>query len=568
MSKTQFETRAKRIMSKATALGFTKNGAAMVIDQAREILAAEEGHRNWHALRASLAGQPQQSTSACDPVSALQAIVSRIQGVFDDPYLVAFGPLRTTDEDVLVIAQQALAGAARVDRSADVMLQALEAASLALDQMAQGADFDRVVDETGVTYQVLSAIREAKAARKEASKGSSIAEGGARQLFYAEVADCDGVHAVLLSAATEAAARAGASRGFVTDDAATVQLAVLGGVNRDVHRYIGLLDGRQGKTELPQGGRPAPASSSVDGDLTAEQRKEATGQGWNLFDADGEPQVQRDDEQSVFDDDSEAWLFVLREAKRNPESAAAKALALVRRQSPAEYARVASFDRDNERLLINEPKASSGHPVDLDEVAEWVGIHHKANFHAAGAGQQGWIDRFVAAHEDRFATYLVAHSWEHIFVGRTKSLTRWVFRLGGENEGVIWAQIRGETGRWSDLDRVAMDDIEESVYDNSVPDDYEQWAPDVEVALQLPRWAAPRETTLSLPGNADFFTEILQHRIRWHLDGCPGAPEELPEAEEERIEQLIRDGYNQGEMLVTGSDGETDHRGWWSIDNS
>lgn len=65
-------------------------------------------------------------------------------------------------------------------------------------------------------------------------------------------------------------------------------------------------------------------------------------------------------------------------------------------------------------------------------------------------------------------------------------------------------------------------------------------------------------------GHGDHFTEILQHRIGFRLRGI-GAPDELDEASIEHIERSIRDGFNQGELCVTSSDGETEYRGWWSI---
>lgn len=46
--------RAEKVMNKVNVLGFTKNGKPMVIDQAREVIAAEEGCRNWHVLQARL----------------------------------------------------------------------------------------------------------------------------------------------------------------------------------------------------------------------------------------------------------------------------------------------------------------------------------------------------------------------------------------------------------------------------------------------------------------------------------------------------------------------------------
>jgi len=46
--------RAEKVMNRVNALGFSKNGKPMVIDQAREVIAEEEGCRNWHVLQARL----------------------------------------------------------------------------------------------------------------------------------------------------------------------------------------------------------------------------------------------------------------------------------------------------------------------------------------------------------------------------------------------------------------------------------------------------------------------------------------------------------------------------------
>lgn len=60
-------------------------------------------------------------------------------------------------------------------------------------------------------------------------------------------------------------------------------------------------------------------------------------------------------------------------------------------------------------------------------------------------------------------------------------------------------------------------------------------------------------------------TEILQHRISWKL-ADEGAPTELDESSRQHITALIKDGYREGELHVTGEDGETTHRGAWNID--
>jgi hypothetical protein len=45
--------RAARLLARHTDMGFTKDGKPMVIDQAFELVAAEEGYRNQHELRAA-----------------------------------------------------------------------------------------------------------------------------------------------------------------------------------------------------------------------------------------------------------------------------------------------------------------------------------------------------------------------------------------------------------------------------------------------------------------------------------------------------------------------------------
>jgi hypothetical protein len=45
--------RATRLLARHTQMGFTKDGKSMVIDQAFELVAAEEGYRNQHELRAA-----------------------------------------------------------------------------------------------------------------------------------------------------------------------------------------------------------------------------------------------------------------------------------------------------------------------------------------------------------------------------------------------------------------------------------------------------------------------------------------------------------------------------------
>ncbi len=68
MTENQLKTRAANLMNRLNAMGFQKDGKPMVIDQAYELVAAEEGFRNQHVLRAKLVQK-----SAVDHASEMQA---------------------------------------------------------------------------------------------------------------------------------------------------------------------------------------------------------------------------------------------------------------------------------------------------------------------------------------------------------------------------------------------------------------------------------------------------------------------------------------------------------------
>jgi hypothetical protein len=63
----------------------------------------------------------------------------------------------------------------------------------------------------------------------------------------------------------------------------------------------------------------------------------------------------------------------------------------------------------------------------------------------------------------------------------------------------------------------------------------------------------------------DRYTEILQHRISFFFRG-EGAPQAMDEASVEHVENLIKEGYNQGELCYYDSDKDVEYRGWWSIE--
>lgn len=58
MNAVQLKKLAEKLVKKLNALGFTKDGKPMVVDQAYELVASMKGFRNQHALRASLGVNP------------------------------------------------------------------------------------------------------------------------------------------------------------------------------------------------------------------------------------------------------------------------------------------------------------------------------------------------------------------------------------------------------------------------------------------------------------------------------------------------------------------------------
>lgn len=49
---------------------------------------------------------------------------------------------------------------------------------------------------------------------------------------------------------------------------------------------------------------------------------------------------------------------------------------------------------------------------------------------------------------------------------------------------------------------------------------------------------------------------ILQHEISYYY----GNDQDMPEGEQEHVQQMIVDGYNQGELCDSD-----ENRGWWHI---
>lgn len=80
MNETQLKKRAAKLVTKLTALGFTKDGKPMVIDQAYELVAAEEGFRNQHVLRKALNAAADLDQPATEPTAgAMQQAMAELE---------------------------------------------------------------------------------------------------------------------------------------------------------------------------------------------------------------------------------------------------------------------------------------------------------------------------------------------------------------------------------------------------------------------------------------------------------------------------------------------------------
>lgn len=119
MNETQLKTAATSVTARANALGFTKDGKQMVIDQGYELVAAVYGKRNQHVLRKSLSkvDAPAPATAIADTMAAnrrfndLQnyqgwndtTVLSMMKDFLQDesmwPEFVAYCEKRVTPED-------------------------------------------------------------------------------------------------------------------------------------------------------------------------------------------------------------------------------------------------------------------------------------------------------------------------------------------------------------------------------------------------------------------------------------------------------------------------------------
>lgn len=84
--------------------------------------------------------------------------------------------------------------------------------------------------------------------------------------------------------------------------------------------------------------------------------------------------------------------------------------------------------------------------------------------------------------------YLVAEEWGHCFVGSKESTVRWVLEIG---VGVIAGQVLNR-GKWEDMHRSEIADMQEEIDDNSIVDVWQaDFGDSITMVIELPDWAKP-----------------------------------------------------------------------------
>lgn len=84
--------------------------------------------------------------------------------------------------------------------------------------------------------------------------------------------------------------------------------------------------------------------------------------------------------------------------------------------------------------------------------------------------------------------YLVAENWGHCFVGSKESTVRWVLEIG---VGVIAGQVLNG-GRWHDMHRSEIADMQEEIDDNNIVEMYAtEHSGEIVLTEELPDWARP-----------------------------------------------------------------------------
>lgn len=124
-------------------------------------------------------------------------------------------------------------------------------------------------------------------------------------------------------------------------------------------------------------------------------------------------------------------------------------------------------------------------------VGPWIGVDAHQEFAEACAIEESWSDELMSAKATpivetyELPRYLVCHSWDHIFVGKRGTNTRWV--LDAITNELIAAQAESGPCRdsYENLSKPLCDDLLESLMDNDVVSSSEL----EDFASELPEWA-------------------------------------------------------------------------------
>jgi hypothetical protein len=92
--------------------------------------------------------------------------------------------------------------------------------------------------------------------------------------------------------------------------------------------------------------------------------------------------------------------------------------------------------------------------------------------------------------------YLKVESWGHCFVGSKESTVRWVCSIDELGDPtVIAGQCLNGMGKWEEMSRSEMADVQESIVDNDLVSDFLDYG--LEWTEKLPDWAAVTEVVAS-----------------------------------------------------------------------
>lgn len=141
------------------------------------------------------------------------------------------------------------------------------------------------------------------------------------------------------------------------------------------------------------------------------------------------------------------------------------------------------------------------HGIDIDDVAEWVGLHYQRNFEAESpAHQASWVKRYVESQvqaeevmrkgsleQESPAPRYVFGPWAHLF-GAGQSDTTVRLAYDRHEERLVHLDIKSASG-WMRASEAMVQDVEQSLKEanEEALDDPENWG--LAQGENLPHWA-------------------------------------------------------------------------------